>query len=59
MKIASAGPLPGPSPEAFVESLKAHGTEPHIAINGTVSKNGVARKTAVPGEGRREYAPGL
>ena len=36
--------------EAFVESLKARGIEPHIAINGTVSKHGKARKTAVPSE---------
>jgi hypothetical protein len=36
--------------EAFVEGLKARGIEPHVAINGTVSKNGVARKTAVPPE---------
>jgi transposase len=34
--------------EAFVEGLKARGIEPHVAINGTISKNGVARKTAVP-----------
>ena len=36
--------------EAFVEGLKARGIEPHIAINGTVSKHGKARKTAVPSE---------
>ena len=35
---------------AFVEGLKARGIEPHVAINGAVSKNGVARKTAVPPE---------
>ena len=34
--------------EAFVEGLKARGIEPHVAINGTVSKNGKVRKTAVP-----------
>jgi len=34
--------------EAFVEGLKARGIEPHIAINGTVSKHGKTRKTAVP-----------
>jgi transposase len=33
--------------EAFVEGLKARGIEPHVAINGTVSKTGKARKTAV------------
>jgi len=36
--------------EAFVEGLKARGIEPHVAINGRLSKNGVARKTAVPPE---------
>ena len=34
--------------EAFVEGLKARGIKPHVAIDGTVSKNGVKRKTAVP-----------
>jgi hypothetical protein len=34
--------------EAFVEGLKAGGIEPHVAINGTVSKKGKVRKTAVP-----------
>ena len=36
--------------EAFVEGLKARGIEPHVAVNGTVSKTGKARKTAVPPE---------
>ena len=36
--------------EAFVEGLKARRIEPHVAINGTVSKNGKVRKTAVPNE---------
>jgi len=36
--------------EAFVEGLKARGIEPHVAINGAVSKTGKARKTAVPPE---------
>jgi hypothetical protein len=36
--------------EAFVESLKARRIEPHVAINGTVSKTGKVRKTAVPPE---------
>jgi transposase len=31
--------------EAFVEGLKARGIEPHVAINGAVSKTGKARKT--------------
>ena len=34
--------------EAFVEDLKARKIEPHIAVNGTVSKLGKVRKTAVP-----------
>jgi hypothetical protein len=36
--------------EAFVESLKARRIEPHVAINGTVSKTGKERKTGVPPE---------
>jgi transposase len=36
--------------KAFVEGLKARRIEPHVAINGTVSKNGKVRKTAVPSE---------
>jgi hypothetical protein len=36
--------------EAFVEDLKARGIAPHIAINGTVSKHGKARGTAIPSE---------
>ena len=31
----------------FVGDLRARGVTPHIAVNGTVSKRGVARKTAV------------
>jgi hypothetical protein len=47
----SAAPsVKGYDAEAFVEGLKARGIEPHIAINGTVSKHGKARKTAVPSE---------
>ncbi len=34
--------------EAFVEGLKAKGIEPHIAVNGAVSKLGKVRNTAVP-----------
>lgn len=34
--------------EAFVEGLKAKGIEPHIAVNGAVSKLGKVRKTSVP-----------
>jgi hypothetical protein len=34
--------------EAFVEDLKQRKIEPHIAINGSVSKSGKVRKTAVP-----------
>jgi transposase len=36
--------------EAFVEGLKTRGIEPHVAVNGTVSKTGKVRKTAVPNE---------
>ncbi len=36
--------------ERFVEGLKARKIEPHVAINGTVSKNGKVRKIAVPPE---------
>ena len=36
--------------EAFVEDLKTRKIVPHIAINGTVSKLGKVRKTAVPPE---------
>src|SRR4029077_17505069 len=36
--------------EAFVERLKARRIAPHVAINGTVSKTGKPRKTAVPPE---------
>ncbi len=34
--------------DAFVEDLKERKIEPHVAINGTVSKRGKSRKTAVP-----------
>ena len=34
--------------EAFVEDLKARKIEPHVAINGTVSKLGKVRKASVP-----------
>jgi transposase len=47
---ATLGADKGYDAEAFVEDLKARGIEPHIAINGTVSKHGNARKTAVPSE---------
>ena len=36
--------------EAFAEDLKARKIEPHVAINGTVSKLGKVRKTSVPPE---------
>jgi transposase len=47
---ATLGADKGYDAEAFVEGLKARGIEPHVAINGTVSKTGKARKTAVPSE---------
>ncbi len=34
--------------KAFLEDLKDRKIEPHVAINGTVSKRGTLRKTAVP-----------
>ncbi len=36
--------------EAFVNDLKMRRIVPHVAINGTVSKTGKVRKTAVPDE---------
>jgi hypothetical protein len=44
--------------KAFVEGLKARGIEAHVVINGTVSKRGKTRKTAVPREGRQASATG-
>jgi transposase len=49
-KGATLGADKGYDAEAFVEGLKARGIEPHVAINGTVSKHGKARNTAVPSE---------
>jgi transposase len=49
-KGATLGADKGYDAEAFVEGLKARGIEPHVAINGTLSKHGNARKTAVPSE---------
>jgi hypothetical protein len=31
----------------FVQALKARNVTPHVAINGTISRNGIPRKTAV------------
>jgi transposase len=36
--------------EAFVNDLKSRKIVPHVAINGTVSKTGTVRKTAVPAD---------
>jgi len=47
-KGASLGADKNYDAEAFVEGLKQRGIEPHVAINGTVSKLGKVRKTAVP-----------
>ena len=47
---ATLGADKGYDAEAFVEGLKARGIAPHVAINGTVSKHGKTRKTAVPPE---------
>ncbi len=49
-KGATLGADKGYDAAAFVEGLKARGIEPHIAINGTVSKHGKVRRTAVPSE---------
>ena len=58
-KGATLGADKGYDAEAFVEGLKARGIEPHIAINGTVSKHGKARKTAVPSEVAASVPPGF
>jgi hypothetical protein len=47
-KGASLGADENYDTEAFVKGLKQRGIEPHVAINGTVSKLGKVRKTAVP-----------
>lgn len=47
---ATLGADKGYDAEAFVEGLKARKIVPHVAINGTVSKTGKVRKTAVPPE---------
>ena len=49
-KGATLGADKGYDAEAFVEGLKAREIKPHVAVNGTVSKTGKARKTAVPPE---------
>ena len=49
-KGATLGADKGYDVEAFVEGLTARGIAPHVAINGTVSKTGKTRKTAVPPE---------
>jgi len=49
-KGATLGADKGYDAEAFVEGLKAREIKPHVAINGTVSKHGKVRKTAVPPE---------
>ena len=58
-KGATLGADKGYDAEAFVEGLKARGTEPHAAINGTVSKHGPGAQDRGPERGRRERAPGL
>jgi len=45
---ATLGADKGYDAEAFVEDLKDRKIKPHIAINGSVSKRGKVRKTAVP-----------
>jgi transposase len=45
---ATLGADKGYDAEAFVEGLKDRKIVPHVAINGSVSKTGKVRKTAVP-----------
>lgn len=45
---ATLGADKGYDVEAFVEDLKTRKIVPHVAVNGTVSKTGKVRKTAVP-----------
>jgi len=47
---ATLGADKGYDAEAFVEDLKQRKITPHVAINGSVSKHGKVRKTAVPPE---------
>lgn len=47
---ATLGADKGYDAAAFVEGLKERKIVPHVAINGTVSKTGKVRKTAVPPE---------
>ncbi len=49
-KGATLGADKGYDAEAFVEGLKEREIAPHVAINGTVSKTGKVRKTAVPAQ---------
>jgi transposase len=49
-KGSTLGADKGYDAEAFVEDLKAREIEPHVAVNGSVSKTGTMRKTAVPPE---------
>jgi hypothetical protein len=42
--------------QAFVQGLKARGIEAHVAINGTVSKNGKDAQDRRPERGRGEPA---
>ena len=50
LKDATFGADKGYDAEVFVESSEAREIAPHVAINGTASKTGKARKTAVPPE---------
>ena len=58
-KGATLGADKGYDAEAFVEGLKAREIAPHVAINGTVSKTGKARNTAVPPEVAASLPPGF
>ena len=45
---ATLGADKGYDAEEFVEDLMARKIVPHVAVNGTVSKTGITRKTSVP-----------
>ena len=47
---ATLGADKGYDVEAFVEDLKDRKIKPHIAVNGSATKSGKTRKTAVPPE---------
>jgi len=44
---------------AFIEDLRTRTVTPHIAINGTISKHGVVRKTAIDDRTTRHPGYGI